>query len=117
MFPNHARIIYLACPYTDASFEVRELRFLAATEAAARLIREGFVVYSPITMTHPIDIALAGEGNTLGSEFWTRFDEAFMEFCTEIVVLRLAGWEDSSGIQRELDFFRKKGRPVRYMDV
>jgi hypothetical protein len=108
MLSNKARIIYLACPYTDVSFEVRRQRFQTATEVAARLIKGGFVVFSPVTMTHPIDIVLAGEGNTLGSEFWTRFDEAFMEFCTEMVVLRLSGWQESSGIQRRSSSFVRK---------
>jgi hypothetical protein len=110
------KIIYLACPYTDASFEVRERRFRAATDAAARLIKEGYVVFSPVTMTHPIDIALAGEGNTLGSEFWVRFDEAFMEFCSEMAILKLEGWDASSGIARELHFFESRGRPIRFLD-
>jgi hypothetical protein len=67
-------------------------------------------------MTHPIDVILAGEGATLGSEFWVKFDESFMSFCSEIIVLRLDGWEASSGVSRELAFFRERGLPVTYVD-
>ena len=84
------KIIYLACPYTDPSMQVREERFRAANKAAAALIRQGLIVYSPITMTHPIDILLASDGNTLGSNFWVDFDEAFMECCAEILVLKIS---------------------------
>jgi hypothetical protein len=116
MAQGHYDIIYLACPYTDVSFEVRERRYRAATIAAASLIRQGRIVFSPITMTHPIDVVLAGQKGTLGSEFWVQFDEAFMGCCSEMVILKVDGWENSSGIEREKRFFEARGLPVRYLD-
>jgi hypothetical protein len=110
------QVVYLACPYTDADVDVRRGRFEAATIAAADLIRQGRIVYSPITMTHPIDVVLAGEANTLGSDYWVAFDEAFMGMCSEMVVLTLDGWKNSSGVAREIDYFRQAGKPIRYMD-
>ncbi|HWE75560.1 MAG TPA: DUF1937 family protein [Stellaceae bacterium] len=109
-------IIYLASPYTDTDPAVRLNRFNAATKAAARLIKEGRIVYSPITMTHPLDLVLAENGATLGSDYWVAFDEAFMECCTEIVILRIDGWEQSKGIAREREFFQKKGRLESFID-
>ncbi len=111
-----ARIVYLASPYTHALPAIRLARFEAATQAAARLVETGRIVYSPLTMTHPIDLVLAQEGETLGSDYWVRFDEAFMEFCSEMVVLRLSGWQLSSGIAREMEFFRRRGRPISFID-
>jgi hypothetical protein len=109
-------VIYLACPYTDPDPAVRKARFDVATAVAADLIREGRIVYSPITMTHPIDIVLAGESNTLGSDYWVAFDEAFMEMCAEMVVVKLPGWEKSGGIRREIEYFTGRKRSIRYMD-
>ena len=109
-------IIYLACPYTDPSLEVRERRFLAATEAAAKLIQKGYIVFSPVTMTHPIDRTLAVGESTLGTEFWVSFDKAFMEVCSEMAILRVEGWDRSAGILREREFFESKGRRVWYLD-
>jgi hypothetical protein len=85
--------------------KVRQERFRAATEAAAALIRRGYIVYSPITMTHPIDLILAGDLETLGSQYWVSFDEAFMEACSEILVLQVDGWSESVGIRREIEHF------------
>ena len=110
------KIIYLACPYTDASAEVREQRFRLATEVAANLIRKGQIVFSPITMTHPIDIVLAGDLGTLGSDFWVKFDESFMAFCSELAILRVEGWEKSPGILRERRFFEERSLPVWFVD-
>ncbi|MGB6285993.1 MAG: DUF1937 family protein, partial [Xanthobacteraceae bacterium] len=94
---------------------MRKQRFRIATEAAAELIRQGNIVFSPITMTHPIDVVLADEGATLGSEYWVEFDEAFMDMCTEMLVLQADGWDRSSGIRREIKYFRRQQKPVRYV--
>lgn len=109
-------IIYLACPYTDPDPAVRQRRFDVATALAADLIRSGRIVYSPITMTHPIDVVLAGEANTLGSDYWVAFDEAFMDMCSEMIIIRLDGWERSSGIRREIAHFTERKKPIRYID-
>lgn len=109
------RIIYVACPYTDPDRMVRERRFQIATEAAAALIKEGHIVFSPITMTHPIDVVLAGGMGTLGSDYWVAFDEAFMDMCAEMVVLQVDGWDRSSGIRREIEYFDRQNKPVRYI--
>jgi hypothetical protein len=109
-------IVYLGGPYTHALPEIRLERFSSITKAAAKLIEQGRIVYSPLTMTHPIDLVLAKEGETLGSDYWVRFDDAFMEFCTEMVVLRLSGWEQSSGVRREIAFFRQRCRAVTFID-
>ena len=113
--PAH-QVLYVACPYTDPDPAVRQLRFEIATAVAADLIRAGHIVYSPITMTHPIDILLAGVSNTLGSDYWVAFDEAFMEMCSDMVVIRVDGWQRSNGIRREIEYFTKRKKPIRYMD-
>lgn len=111
------KIVYLACPYTHRSLEVRVARFEDSARAAAHLIHKGMFVYSPITMTHPIDLVMAAEGDTMGSDYWCDFDEAFMRVCSEMIVLTIAGWRESNGIAREASFFRSSGKPVRYMSL
>jgi hypothetical protein len=113
---SRAKIVYLACPYTHPDAAVRTARLNAATEAAAKLIEQGRVVFSPITMTHPIDVVLAGHESTLGSDFWVGFDEAFTEMCGEMIILRLEGWSESKGIARERAFFAARGRPISFVD-
>ena len=112
---SEGKIVYLACPYTHPDDKIREERYQAATQAAASLIRQGNIVYSPITMTHPIDIILAGTTGTLGSDYWVSFDEAFMDVCSEMLILTIDGWEDSSGIRREMAYFKKQSKPVSFL--
>jgi len=109
------KIIYLACPYTSCEPQVMESRYKAVTEMAARLIKEGKIIFSPITMTHPLDKLLA-DGDTLGSDYWLDFDEAFMDACQELYVYKLDGWEESSGILREIAFFETSNKPITYID-
>lgn len=109
-------IVYLAGPYTHPDRRVRLWRYGMITKAAAKLIAGGEIVFSPLTMTHPIDILLAQSKETLGSRYWVDFDEAFMEFCSELRILTLEGWRDSSGIRREIAFFIERGRPVTYLE-
>jgi hypothetical protein len=110
-------VLYLACPYTDPDPAVRQSRFETATAVAADFIRQGRIVYSPITMTHPIDMVLAGAANTLGSDYWVAFDEAFMDMCSELIVIQLDGWQQSSGIKREIAYFKEQRKPIKYVSA
>jgi hypothetical protein len=107
-------IVYLACPYSHPSMDVRLSRFEASAHAAADLIQRGKFVYSPITMTHPIDLVMVEEGETMGSDYWCDFDEAFMRVCSEMIILTISGWRESRGIAREARFFQDAAKPVRY---
>ncbi|OYZ12936.1 MAG: hypothetical protein B7Y35_15725 [Sphingomonadales bacterium 28-64-96] len=108
-------ISYLACPYGHPDLGVRLERFEAANLAAANLIQEGRIVFSPISMTHPIDLVMAAEGENMGTDYWVKFDEAFMELCSEMIVLAIPGWQESKGVTREIEFFRQHGKRVLLM--
>lgn len=109
-------ITYLACPYSAGKADNRLARFNAVTTVAARLVEQKRIIFSPITMTHPIDLVMAADGETLGSDFWVAFDEAFMAVCSDFMILRLPGWDSSSGVRRETEFFAKRGLNPKYLD-
>ncbi|WP_051053241.1 DUF1937 family protein [Afipia clevelandensis] len=109
-------LLYLACPYSHADLDVRVYRFDRATEAAAELIKQGRIVFSPITMTHPIDLVLTKGKGTLGSEYWLAFDKVFMDRCDELAVLQIDGWNESNGVLREIEYFRKQNKPIWLLD-
>jgi hypothetical protein len=113
--PSADQIIYIAGPYTHADALVRKRRFELVTIAAAKLIAQKYIVYSPLTMTHPLDLELAAEGETLGSDYWIAFDRAFMRCCAAIVVVKFSGWEQSRGVKNEIAFFEEAGKPVIYL--
>ncbi|SRR5579871_360434 len=115
-------MIYLAGPYSNdaptnperkASPEKRLARFNAVTEVSRLLIEQSEVVYSPLTMTHPIDLRMQHDP---GSAFWVSFDESFMVHCDRLLVLKLPGWEGSAGIRRELEFFSARGIQPEWLE-
>lgn len=108
-------IYYLACPFFHHDPGVIADRVERASQAAAELIARGLIVYSPISMTARISEIL-GERDPIGSDYWIEFDNAFMEFCSELVILALPGWEESRGVARERQFFAEKGRKVWFFD-
>ena len=104
-------MIYLASPYSHADAAVREQRFRAACRAAARLMRAGQVVFSPIAHGHPI----AMHGLPTDWRFWEPFDREQLVRCDEVVVLTLDGWRESAGVQAEIRIAVEFGLPVRYI--
>jgi hypothetical protein len=106
-------LTYLAAPYSHPDRKVRLARFNAVNVAAGQLMRQGHLVFSPISHTHPI--AEAG-GLPLGWEFWAAFDRAYLEASRELIVLRLDGWRESVGVTAELAIAAELGIPVSYID-
>jgi nucleoside 2-deoxyribosyltransferase len=106
-------LTYLASPYTHPDPAVRAARFDAACRAAAKLMRAGALVFSPIAHSHPI--ALAGE-LPIDWAFWERYCRAMLAACADVAVLKLDGWDASAGIAAELDIARETGKPIAFLE-
>jgi hypothetical protein len=104
-------MIYLACPYSHHDESVRDQRFLAACRATAELIREGHTVFAPVLIGH----SLANEGLPGDWEFWEPHDREQLEQASAVVVLMLPGWEESVGVQAEIEIARNLGLPIVFM--
>lgn len=105
-------LVYLAAPYTHESDVVRHARFLAVTEQAARGWRQGYGVYSPLTLTHEAAVRF---GLPKDWEFWAAMCRATLERHHELWVLCLPGWRGSVGVQAEIGIARALGLPIRYI--
>ena len=108
------RKIYLATPYSHPDPPVRLFRFDAVNKVAAQLMSDGFLVFSPISHTHPI--AEAGD-LPKGWEFWKEYDKTFIEWADEVYVLKAQGWETSTGVQAEIKIAEEMGKPVVYLEA
>ncbi len=106
-------MIYLASPYSHPDAIIRERRFRAACRIAARLIRSGKVVFSPVAHGHAISLY----GVPTDCSFWEAHDRRFLEQCDEVVVLTLDGWQASVGVAAEIEIAEELGKPVCYLDV
>jgi hypothetical protein len=112
--PERPPILYLATPYTrypgglDRAFE-------AAARLAARLMRAGHHVYSPIAHTHPL--AIHGKIDPRAHAIWMPFDEAMMHAANGLVVAHMNGWRVSRGIAEEVAFFEQHRKPIFDLEV
>lgn len=105
-------LVYLACPYSHADREVRVKRFEASNEATSVLMKDGYYVFAPISMSHPIaeQCSVPGDWN-----FWAKFDTAFISCCHKLFVLTIDGWEKSTGVTAEIKIAKDFGIPVIYL--
>jgi len=106
--------VYLASPYTHESRVVREMRYLAACRAAARLMRDGHVVFSPIAHSHSIEVS--GIGEPISGDFWKDQDIPVLRHASMLKVLRLEGWEQSSSIRWEIQTAKALYLPIEFID-
>ena len=105
-------LVYLAVPYSHVDLDVRVKRFEASNVATAELMKDGYYVFSPISMSHPI----AEQCSTPGDwNFWAKFDTAFISCCHKLFVLTLDGWDKSIGVTAEIKIANDMGIQVIYL--
>lgn len=106
-------MIYLAVPYSHPDPLVREQRYHAVNRLAAKLIEAGQVVFSPISMSHPIEAHMT---KIYPTEFWLKLDMMVAPLCNHLIVLKMPGWEESRGVRTEIIYFEKRGCPITYLE-
>lgn len=109
---GHAPLYYLATPYTKYSTGIEEA-FAAAASLAARLLRKGIEVYSPIAHCHPM--AVHGNLDAKNHDLWLPYQEAMMRRCDALLVANLNGWRESKGVAHEIEFFKYAGKPLHML--
>lgn len=105
-------VVYVAVPYSRYKYG-QNCAAYDASVASAKLIRRGFVPFSPISHSHAI--AIAGGLDPLDAEMWMCLDEPFVKMASALVVVELEGWDESVGVAGEIDAFQKAGKPVCFV--
>lgn len=98
--------IYLALPYSGQE----EKSFMQANRVAGLLMEAGHIVFSPISHSHSIGIM----HNNF--DFWMAQDLPWLETCDELLVLKNEGWEESRGVQREIQIAEQLCIPICYLN-
>src|SRR5690348_9120280 len=107
-------ISYLAGPYSSPNIHTRDRRYTQISYVAAELMKRGEIVYSPITSCHHLALDYNLPFN---ADFWLQHDLKFLSRCDRLLVLQLSGWEDSVGLQKEIEFATKHNIPIEYIDL
>lgn len=112
--PNHM-YWYMGTPY--AKYEAgHNVAFEDAAEVAAKLLERGVYVFAPIVHTHPISRYVRKTSN-VDHDFWIAFDISFMTPAHGMLVVKLPGWDKSRGVAWEIEFFKRRARPVVSINV
>lgn len=106
-------LAYLATPYSRFPLGL-EAAFIEASQIAAKLLKSGVKVYSPIAHTHPI--GFYGGLDMLDLSIWLPFDEAMMERADILIVAHMQGWDESTGVKHEIAFFEREKKPIFDLD-
>lgn len=107
------KVIYLACPYSHVNDEVVEDRVRNFCIVAAELESSGEAHVVSAMLNHLIlrYAELPKDWN-----FWKSYSETMIERADEVVVLKLEGWNNSTGVAGEIEHAIKIGKPVRYIE-
>lgn len=102
-------MIYLAGPYAHEDVKIMEERFNKLTRYAGELMKLGVLVYSPITHNHPIATRIELPRTW---DYWRDFDLAVLSRCSQLIVLKLPGWNKSVGVNAEMEYCRANNIPI-----
>lgn len=103
---------YLAIPYSHPDPAVMEERFEIANRVAADLMRQGRIIFSPISHSHPI----AQYGLPVTWDYWLQYDREIISYCSKLVVIMLPGWRRSRGVNAEIALAIKFGIEIELID-
>lgn len=108
--PN--RLVYIMSPYTHFDSGVMNYRAEIAAAVIADLMLTnrypGTTLFSPIVHYHQVAIHRNELPRDVG--YWWRINLPFMKAANAALVLCIPGWKESSGIHRELSWFRTHRR-------
>ncbi len=101
--------IYLAAPYKSDYKDIREKRMREVNRIAGTLIRNGNIVFSPLSHGDTIckQVSMKTDWNT-----WAKQNEAFIAVSKKLVILALPGWRESIGVREEMNLAEKYKIPI-----
>ena len=115
-------IWYFAHPYTckDANGNYvsggEEANFRLCNIRAAKLIEKGYVIYSPISHTHPIHVSYPPFVGQKIHEMWYKFDNENIRQIPFKGIILAPNWEKSSGCRAERNMFVEMERTIVLYD-
>ena len=105
-------LCYLAAPYSDPNPSVIEQRMEQVSRAQAHLIKQGFMVVTPLSAHYLLKYQdLPGDW-----VYWRDYGTALLRACDNFILLPLPGWENSIGVNAEISIARDLDMPCFQCD-
>lgn len=106
-------LVYLGSPYTKYPAGI-EAAFKDVSNLAARLVAEGFIIFSPIAHSHVL--AEHSSLPTLDYNVWLGQDFEIIRRCDTMFLATMTGWEESYGMHKEIEHALALGKPIYTLD-
>jgi hypothetical protein len=100
---------YIACPYWHDDEAVRNYRRRKAIDYTTVLVKKGILCYSPLLYTDRF------KGDNTKENYWLEHGRRMVEACDRVRVLCLEGWQQSGGVQGELERAQELGLEIMYI--
>lgn len=107
------KLVYLASPYSKYPYGTLRA-FEEVCTKAAQLMKEGHNIFCPIAHSHPIETIGMTEKGT--HDFWLKQDFAVLEKCEALFVYMMPGWQESYGVNKEIELAQKNNIPITYLE-
>jgi hypothetical protein len=104
---------YIATPYSKYPAGL-DAAFWEAVRIRAELVRLSIPNFVPIVHSHTV--AIEGRFDPRSHALWMEDDQPFIDVAGGLIVVKLEGWEGSTGIALERLAFRKAGKPELWME-
>lgn len=104
-------IWYLGSPYSKYP-QGRQEAFRIVCRKAGELMRQGYAIFCPIAHSHPIEMEA---GTPADHDFWLGQDVAFLAVCEGMFVYQMPSWEESFGLQWEIEHMKSLGKEIRFL--
>lgn len=102
-------MIYLASPYSHDDPAVRDKRYQLALRATEHITSLGYVVFSPIVHSHPLQV-------NLSHEQWMKICLEILSWCSHFALLGIEGVHDSKGCLIEAGYAMKYHMKYTFLD-
>ena len=111
---DKSKLYYLATPYSHEQESVKRLRGIIAEMLGAKLVHLGYHIFGPIAESSQYTKYYSIEG---GWEFWKQHDEMMISKCDGLIVIRMKGMEQSTGVKAEIKHAQKLNLAIHYVHI
>lgn len=105
---------YVGSPYSKYT-EGLDAACSDVCKVMAWLLSHKIPCFSPIAHTHPI--AVHGGIDPRDHSFWLPADLPMMKGAHGLIVAEMDGWEESYGVNWEMEQFKIMGKPIWYLNL
>ena len=107
-------MIYIAAPYSDSDQTVVDNRVKRVCEYSGGLLKNGQSCVSALT----VGVSILQHTNLpTDFSFCKKLSFDLIDVCDEIHVLMLDGWDNSIGVDGEVNYGIKKGIKIKHINI